>query len=174
MLLKHLRAIALHMAALASTSALADYAVDILAPASPMAQDAYNLHWGIMWVCVVIFFIVFGAMFWAVFKHRRSQGAKAAQFHENTTIEVIWTVVPLVVLVAMAWPATRTMLEMTDASTADLSVKVTSSQSRWEYASPQNGVRFTSTLSTPRDPIEEFDAPGKPKGVNYLLEVDRP
>ena len=174
MLLKHLRASALSMAALASTSALADYAVDILAPASPMAQDAYNLHWGIMWVCVVIFFIVFGAMFWSVFKHRRSQGAKAAQFHENTTIEVIWTVVPLVVLVAMAWPATRTMLEMKDASNADLSVKVTAYQWRWEYDYLQDGVRFNSNLSTPREQIEEFDAPGKQKGVNYLLEVDRP
>src|SRR5688500_9308348 len=164
MLLKHLRAIALNMAALASTSALADYAVDILAPASPMAQDAYNLHWGIMWVCVVIFFIVFGAMFWSVFKHRRSQGAKAAQFHENTTIEIIWTVVPLVVLVAMAWPATRTMLEMKDASNADVSVKVTAYQWRWEYDYLQDGVRFHSTLSTPRDQIEEFDAPGKQTG----------
>jgi cytochrome c oxidase subunit 2 len=174
MLLKHLRAGALHMAALASTSALADYAVDILPPASPMAQDAYDLHWGILWVCVAIFFIVFGAMFWSVFKHRRSVGAKAAQFHENTTIEIIWTVVPLVVLVAMAWPATRTMLEMKDASNADLSVKVTAYQWRWEYDYLQDGVRFNSNLSTPRDQIEEFDAPGKQKGVNYLLEVDRP
>ena len=132
MFLKHLRAGALVTAALASSRALADYAVDILPPASPMAQDAYDLHWGILWVCVAIFFIVFGAMFWSVFKHRRSQGAKAAQFHENTTIEIIWTVIPLVVLVAMAWPATRTMLEMKDASNADLSVKVTAYQWRWE------------------------------------------
>jgi cytochrome c oxidase subunit 2 len=174
MLLKHLRASALYLAVLASTGALADYAVDILAPASPMALDAYNLHWGIMWVCVAIFFIVFGAMFWSVFKHRRSQGAKAAQFHENTTIEIIWTVVPLVVLVAMAWPATRTMLEMKDASNADLSVKVTAYQWRWEYDYLQDGVRFNSNLSTPRDQIEEFGAPGKQKGANYLLEVDRP
>jgi cytochrome c oxidase subunit II len=174
MLLKHLRAIALHMAVLASTGVLADYAVDILPPASPMAQDAYDLHWGILWVCVAIFFIVFGAMFWSVFKHRRSVGAKAAQFHENTTIEIIWTVVPLVVLVAMAWPATRTMLEMKDASNADLSVKVTAYQWRWEYDYLQDGVRFNSNLSTPRDQIEEFGAPGKQKGANYLLEVDRP
>jgi cytochrome c oxidase subunit II len=172
--LKHLRASALATAALASTGALADYAVDILEPASPMALDAYNLHWGIMWVCVAIFFIVFGAMFWSVFKHRRSVGAKAAQFHENTTIEVIWTVVPLVVLVAMAWPATRTMLEMKDASNADLSVKVTAYQWRWEYDYLQDGVRFNSNLATPRDQIEEYAGPGKKKNENYLLEVDRP
>jgi cytochrome c oxidase subunit 2 len=174
MFLKHLRAGALVTAALASSSALADYAVDILPPASPMAQDAYDLHWGILWVCVAIFFIVFGAMFWSVFKHRRSQGAKAAQFHENTTIEIIWTVVPLIVLVAMAWPATRTMLEMKDASNADMTVKVTAYQWRWEYDYLQEGVRFNSNLSTPRDQIEEYSGPGKKKNENYLLEVDRP
>jgi cytochrome c oxidase subunit 2 len=174
MLLKHLRASALAALALASTSALADYAVDILPPASPMAQDAYDLHWGILWVCVGIFVIVFGAMFWSVFKHRRSVGAKAAQFHENTTIEVIWTVVPLVVLVAMAWPATKTMLAMKDASNADITVKVTAYQWRWEYDYLQDGVRFNSNLSTPRDQIEEYAGPGKKKNENYLLEVDRP
>ena len=172
--LKHLRASALVTAALASTSVFADYAVDILEPASPMAQDAYNLHWGIMWVCVAIFFIVFGAMFWSVFKHRRSAGAKAAQFHENFTIEVIWTVVPLVVLVAMAWPATKTMLAMKDAGNPDLTIKVTAYQWRWEYDYLQQGVRFNSNLSTPRDQIEEYNGPGKAKNANYLLEVDRP
>jgi len=174
MLLKHLRASALATVALASTSALADYAVDILEPASPMALDAYNLHWGIMWVCVAIFFIVFGAMFWSVFKHRRSVGAKAAQFHENTTIEIIWTVVPLVVLVAMAWPATRTMLSMKDASDPAITVKVTAYQWRWEYDYLKEGLRFNSNLSTPRDQIEEYNGPGEKKNANYLLEVDRP
>jgi cytochrome c oxidase subunit 2 len=174
MLLKHLRASALATAAFASTSALADYAVDILEPASPMAQDAYNLHWGIMWVCVAIFFIVFGAMFWSVFKHRRSAGAKAAQFHENTTIEIIWTVVPLVVLVAMAWPATRTMLAMKDGSNPAITVKVTAYQWRWEYDYLKEGLRYNSNLATPRDQIEEYNGPGKKKNENYLLEVDRP
>ena len=175
MLLKHLRAPSLLALSLpASTLALADYAMDILPPASPMAQDAYNLHWGILWVCVVIFFLVFGVMFWSIFKHRRSQGAKAAQFHENTTIEIIWTVVPLVVLVAMAWPATKTMLDMKDAGGADITVKVTALQWRWEYDYQQDGLRFTSNLSTPRDQIEEYTQVGAKKNENYLLEVDRP
>src|SRR5688572_22359305 len=126
MLLKHLRAPSLFLVGLGvSAASFADYAMDILPPASPMAQDAYDLHWGVLWVCVVIFFIVFGAMFWSIYAHRRSKGAKAAQFHENTTIEIVWTVVPLVVLVAMAWPATRTMLEMKDASGSDITIKVT-------------------------------------------------
>jgi cytochrome c oxidase subunit 2 len=174
MLLKHLRAAAITLAALASAPVLADYHFDILSPASPMAQDAYDLHWYVLWVCVVIFFLVFGAMFWSIFKHRRSVGAKAAQFHENTTVEIVWTVLPLVVLVAMAWPATKTMLSMKDASNADISIKVTASQWRWEYDYLQEGVRFNSNLSTPRDQIEEYSGPGKKKGENYLLEVDRP
>ena len=175
MLLKHLRAPAtLATTLLASAGALADYQIDILPPASPMAQEAYDQHFGVLWVCVAIFFIVFGAMFWSIFKHRRSVGAKAAQFHENTTVEIIWTVVPLVVLVAMAWPATKTMLAMKDASGSDLSIKVTAYQWRWEYDYQQDGVRFFSSLSTPRDQIDEREGPGKKKGENYLLEVDRP
>ena len=172
--LKHLRAPATLATLLAAsaTNALADYAYDILEPASPMAQNAYDLHFGVLWVCVAIFFIVFGAMFWSVFKHRRAAGAKAAQFHENTTVEIVWTVVPLVVLVAMAWPATRTMLEMKDASNADMSIKVTAYQWKWEYDYQQDGVKFFANLSTPRDQIEEYSKPGAKKNDNYLLEVD--
>src|SRR6185295_4409107 len=169
MLLKHLRASALALAAFASNGDRADYHVDILEPASPMALDAYNLHWGIMWVCVAIFFIVFGAMFWSIYKHRRSMGAKAAQFHENTTIEVIWTIVPFVILIGMAYPATRTVLDMKDASNADISIKVTAYQWKWEYDYQQDGVRFFSSLSTPRDQIEEYHKVGAKKNPDYLL-----
>ena len=174
MFLKHLRVPTLATALLAPALAAADYAVDILPPASPMAQDAYDLHWGILWVCVAIFFLVFGAMFWSIFKHRRSAGAKASQFHESTIVEIIWTIVPLVVLVAMAWPATRTMIEMKDASKSDMTIKVTALQWRWEYDYQQDGVRFFSNLSTPRDQIEEYSKAGAKKNANYLLEVDRP
>ncbi len=174
MLLKHLRAPLAFVSLLAaSTASLADYMLDILEPASPMALDAYRLHWGILWVCVAIFFLVFGVMFWSIFKHRRSKGAKAAQFHENTTIEIIWTLIPLVVLVVMAIPATSTMIHMKDASNADMTIKVTALQWRWEYDYQQEGVRFYSSLSTPRDQIEEYSGPGKKKNENYLLEVDR-
>jgi len=176
MLLKRLRAPAALAASLllASVPALASWDVDILPPNSPTADDAYRLHWGIMYVCIVIFFVVFGAMFWSIWKHRRSVGAKAAQFHENTTIEIIWTIVPLVVLIAMAWPATRTMIEMKDASGADMSIKVTAYQWRWDYDYQQDGVHFISNLSTPRDQIDNYHGAGATKNENYLLEVDRP
>ncbi|HET9651676.1 MAG TPA: cytochrome c oxidase subunit II, partial [Usitatibacter sp.] len=173
MFLKQLRALAT-LATLSASAALADYHVDILPPGSPTALEAYRLHWGVMYVCIAIFFIVFGAMFWSIFKHRRSVGAKAAQFHENTTIEVIWTLIPLVVLVGMAWPATKAMLEMKDASNADMAIKITAYQWRWEYDYQQEGLRYISNLSTPRDQIEEFHKVGAKKNDNYLLEVDRP
>jgi cytochrome c oxidase subunit II len=176
MFLKHLRAPSVLAASLLAFAgaAFADYHVDILPPVTPVAHDAYVLHWGILLVCVVIFVIVFGAMFWSIFKHRQSVGAKAAQFHENTVIEVIWTLVPLVVLVGMAWPATKTMLEMKDASNADMSIKVTAYQWRWEYDYQQDGLRFLSNLATPRDQIDEREGKGKAKNEHYLLEVDRP
>jgi cytochrome c oxidase subunit 2 len=173
MFLKHLRALGL-LAAMSATAAFADYHVDILPPASPTAMEAYRLHWGVMYVCIAIFFIVFGVMFWSIFKHRRSQGAQAAQFHENTTIEVIWTLIPLIVLIGMAWPATQAMLDMKDASNADMAIKVTAYQWRWEYDYQQDGLRFISNLSTPRDQIEEFHKVGATKNENYVLEVDRP
>ena len=120
---KHLRPIAALLATLpASFAALASYDVDILPPASPMAQEAYDLHWGIMYVCIAIFFIVFGAMFWSIIRHRKNAGAKAAQFHENTTIEIIWTIIPFIVLIGMVYPATKTMLAMKDPSGADMTV----------------------------------------------------
>jgi cytochrome c oxidase subunit 2 len=175
MLSKHLRATAALGAIAVCTLASADYHVDILPPVTPISHEIYDLHFGILWVCVAIFFIVFGAMFWSVFKHRKSVGAKASQFHENTTIEVIWTIVPFVILIGMAYPATKTILDMKDASNADMSVKITAYQWKWEYDYQQDGVRFLSHLATPRDQIDERDGKkGSPKGENYLLEVDEP
>jgi cytochrome c oxidase subunit II len=175
MLLKHLRAFASFAALLAASApGFADYHVDILPPASPIAAEAYVLHWGILWVCVAIFVVVFGAMFWSILRHRKSVGAKAAQFHENTTVELIWTIIPFVILIAMAYPATKTVLSMKDASNSDMSVKVTGYQWRWEYDYQQDGVRFFANLSTPRSQIDERAGPGQPKNENYLLEVDNP
>src|SRR5260221_1056464 len=172
---KLLRAAAAFAASLlASTASLASYDVDILPPVTSVSREIYDLHWGILWVCVAIFVVVFGAMFWSVFKHRRSMGAKAAQFHENTTIEVIWTIVPFVILIGMAYPATKTILDMKDASNADMSIKVTAYQWKWEYDYLNDGVRFFANLATPREQIDERHKPGAPKNKDYLLEVDNP
>jgi cytochrome c oxidase subunit 2 len=171
---KYLRALFAFIATLfVPVASFAAYDVDILPPVTPISREIYALHWGILWVCVAIFVIVFGAMFWSIFKHRRSVGAKAAQFHENTMIEVIWTIVPFIILIGMAYPATKTVLDMKDASNADISVKVTAYQWKWEYDYQQDGVRFFANLATPRDQIEEYGGKaGAKKNENYLLEVD--
>ncbi|MBZ0249659.1 MAG: cytochrome c oxidase subunit II [Burkholderiales bacterium] len=175
MIRKASRNAALAAAALtASAAAHAAYDVDILPPGSPIAQQIYDLHWAIMWVCVVIFVIVFGAMFYSIFKHRKSVGAKAAHFHENTTVEVIWTVIPFVILIGMAYPATKTVLEMKDTANPDLTIKVTAYQWAWEYDYLQDGVKFNSLLATPRAQIEEWEKKGEAKNPDYLLEVDNP
>jgi cytochrome c oxidase subunit 2 len=161
-------------AASAPFAAAAAYDVDILPPASPIAQQIYDLHWAILWVCVAIFVVVFGAMFYSVFVHRKAAGAKAAHFHENTTVEIIWTIIPFVILIGMAYPATRTVLEMKDASSPDLTIKVTAYQWAWEYDYLQDGVKFNSLLATPRSQIEEWEKKGDKKNEHYLLEVDKP
>jgi cytochrome c oxidase subunit 2 len=154
---------------------LATYDVNIPQPKTIIAEQIYNLHLYILIVCAVIFVIVFGWMFLALLKHRKSVGHKAEQFHENTTVEIIWTIIPFVILVAMAIPATKTVLEMKDAGNADMTIKVTGYQWKWEYDYQQDGLRFYSNLKTPHDQIGSPDVPATAaKNPDYLLEVDRP
>jgi cytochrome c oxidase subunit 2 len=158
------------MAWAASQPVWAEYAYNLQVPASKVAQDVFDLHNLIMLVCLGIFIVVFGAMFYSLLKHRKSVGHKAAHFHENTTVEVIWTVIPFVILMGMAYPAARVVIDMKDTSNPDMSIKVTGYQWKWGYTYLNDGVSFYSTLSTPRDQIEGTAA----KGENYLLEVDEP
>jgi cytochrome c oxidase subunit 2 len=143
-----------------------------LRPASSaIATDIHTLHEYVMLLCTVIFVGVFSFMFWSVYAHRKSKGYKAAQFHENTTIEILWTVIPAVILVGIAWPTTRTVVAQKDTSNPDLTIKVTGYQWKWGYdyvKGEGEGISFISTLATPRDQIENK----APKGENYLLEVD--
>ncbi len=158
------------LAALASGAAIAELAFDLQTPVTPIAQQMYDLHVYIFVVCVVIFILVFGVMFYSVFKHRKSVGHKAAQFHENTTVEIVWTVIPFLILLFMAWPATKTIIAMKDTSAPGLTVKVTGYQWKWGYDYLQEGFGFYSNLATPLAQIENRE----PKGPNYLLEVDHP
>jgi cytochrome c oxidase subunit 2 len=139
-------------------------------PVTTIAQQQYDLHLYIFWVCVVIFVAVFGVMFYSIFKHRKSVGHVPAQFHENTLVEIVWTVVPFLILLFMAFPATRTILAMKDTSAPDMTVKVTGYQWKWGYDYLQEGFGFYSSLKTPLSQIENRE----PKGENYLLEVDNP
>jgi cytochrome c oxidase subunit II len=140
-------------------------------PASQMARDIDWMHQVLMWIILVIFIGVFGFMFWACYWHRKSMGHKAAQFHENTTVELLWTVIPALILIVIAVPVTGVVISQKDTSAADLTVKVTGYQWKWGYdylKGEGEGISFISTLSTPREQIENK----APKGENYLLEVD--
>ncbi|HEY6821602.1 MAG TPA: cytochrome c oxidase subunit II [Burkholderiales bacterium] len=141
------------------------------APGSQLARDIDQLHEYVMWLIIVIFVGVFGAMFYSCYAHRKSIGHKAAQFHENTTVELIWTIIPAIILVIIAWPVTKVVIAQKDTSSPDLTVKVTGYQWKWGYdyvKGEGEGISFLSTLSTPRDQVE-----GRaPKGEHYLLEVD--
>ena len=142
-------------------------------PVTSIAADIYELHVWMIAICVAIFIAVFGVMFYSILKHRKSLGHKAANFHESTTVEIAWTVVPFVIVVLMALPATKTVVAMKDTSNADITIKTTGMQWKWGYdylKGEGEGVAFLSALATPRDQIN-----GKvPKGDNYLLEVDNP
>jgi cytochrome c oxidase subunit II len=148
----------------------ADWALNLQQPATAIAQDIYDLHNIIMLICAVIFVGVFGAMFYAIWKHRKSVGHRANQFHENTTVEILWTIIPLLILVGMAYPSTKTLLSMRDAADADITIKATGYQWKWHYDYLNENVGFFSNLTTPREQIENQ----APKGEHYLLEVDNP
>lgn len=138
-----------------------------------IAQDVAWLHWMVMIVCTVIFIGVFGVMFYSIVMHRKSRGAVPAKFHEHVGVEVAWTVVPFLIVIAMALPATRTVVAMKDTSSADLTIMATGYQWRWGYEyvdGPAQGVKFMSNLSTPRAQIEGKE----PRSNTYLMEVDRP
>jgi cytochrome c oxidase subunit 2 len=122
----------------------------------------------IFWICVAIGVVVFGVMFYSIFKHRKSKGAVASQFHESTVVEVLWTIVPVVILVAMAWPATKTLVEMYDTADSEVDIKVTGYQWKWRYEYLGSGVDFFSNMSTPKEEIYNTQS----KNENYLLEVD--
>jgi cytochrome c oxidase subunit 2 len=148
-------------------------------PQTEIARQMYDLHTVILVICLVIFVGVFGMMFYSVIKHRKSVGHQAAHFHENATVEIIWTVIPFFILIGMAWPATQSLLAMKDTSSPDLTVKVTGYQWKWSYeylkgegdlSGVADGVMFYSTLATSHDQIYG----SAPKGENYLLEVDNP
>jgi cytochrome c oxidase subunit 2 len=138
-----------------------------------IARDVAWLHWFMLIVCLVIFVAVFGVMFYSIWAHRKSKGHKPASFHEHMGVEVAWTVVPFLIVIAMALPATRTVVAMKDTSGADLTVKVTGYQWKWGYEyidGPATGVKILSNLSTPRAQIEGRE----PKSPTYLMEVDNP
>jgi cytochrome c oxidase subunit II len=139
--------------------------------ATKIMAEIHWLHWMMLVICTVIFIGVFGVMFYSILKHRKSKGAKSASFHESTTVEIIWTVIPLLIVIGMALPATKTVVAMKDTTNADITIKTTGYQWKWGYdylKGEGEGISFLSTLSTSRESINNL----APKSNTYLMEVD--
>ncbi|MCG9658915.1 cytochrome c oxidase subunit II [Vibrio mediterranei] len=135
-----------------------------------ISNQVYDLHMLIFYICCAIAFAVFGVMFYSIFKHRKSRGAVAANFHESTKVEIVWTVIPIIILIAMAIPATKTLVAMEDTSQSDITIKITGSQWKWHYEYFGEDVNFFSLLATSQKQIDGIEE----KGAHYLLEVDNP
>ena len=164
------------MAASEVTGRPVEHQLNLQPPVTRIASEIYDLHTWMMVVCVVIFVGVFGVMFYSVFKHRRSLGHKPATFHESTAVEIAWTIIPFLIVIGMALPATKTVVAMKDTSNADITIKATGMQWRWGYdylKGEGEGISFLSSLSTPRSQVGSPGvAPTESRGENYLIEVD--
>ncbi len=148
--------------------------VDLHPPVTAIAAEQQWLHNFMMIVCLVIFVAVFGVMFYSIIKHRKSRGAKSANFHESTAVEIAWTVVPLLIVIAMALPATKVVVAMKDTSNADVTIKATGYQWKWGYDylnGEGEGISFLSTLDAKQRALSDA---GTPEGDDYLLKVDNP
>ena len=148
--------------------------LDLPPPVTAIAREQRWLHYFMLIVCTVIFLAVFGVMFYSIFKHRKSKGAKSANFHESVKVEIAWTIAPFLIVIGMALPATKTVVAMKDTSSADLTIKATGIQWKWGYdylKGEGEGIGFVSTL----DPAQrEMSNSGKPSGDDYLFKVDYP
>jgi len=158
-------------AVVASQSVLAEWGLNMTKGVTPISREIWDLHMLVLWISVAIGVVVFGAMIYSIVNHTKAKGAKAAQFHESTTVEVLWTIVPILILVGVAVPATKTLLALEDTRDADVNIQVTGYQWKWKYEYLDEDISFFSNLaSTSREAIN-----GDPTGVeNYLLEVDNP
>ncbi|WP_428774166.1 cytochrome c oxidase subunit II [Vibrio sp.] len=154
----------------AAPAIAADSAINMRQGVTEISEKVYDLHMLIFYICVAIAVVVFGAMFYSIIHHRKSKGVIAAHFHESTKVEIIWTVVPIIILVAMAIPATKTLVAMEDTSQSDLTIQITGSQWKWHYSYFDQGVEFYSLLATSQKQIDGIEE----KGAHYLLEVDNP
>src|SRR5690606_36458999 len=188
----------LGLLAVSSGTALAEWQLDMTHGVTSISQQVFDLHRTMLYWCIAIGIVVFGAMFYSMLKHRKSKGHQAAHFHESTTVEIVWTIAPFLILILMAIPATKVLIAMSDTSDSALTIKITGSQWKWHYeyldyeGNTDIELDYYSVLTTPREQIERpMRAAGLfPKGVaqdryredgnypemgeTYNLEVDNP
>ncbi len=158
---------------LPSSSAFAEFGLNLPEGVTPVSRNIYGLHMTIFWVCVGIAVLVFGAMIYSMIFHRKSRGAVASNFHESTAVELLWTLVPLGILIAIAVPATRVLIDLENTDKADMTVKITGYQWKWQYEYLDEGVSFFSNLAkSSADATKNANARGKL--AHYLKDVDKP
>jgi len=148
--------------------------LNLAPPVTKIAEEQHWLHWMMLILCTVIFVAVFSVMFYSIWKHRKSVGHKPANFHESVTVEVVWTIVPFIIVILMALPATKVLVAQKDTTNADLTIKATGYQWKWGYdylKGEGEGIGFISTLDSGQRAMSDA---GKPEGDNYLLKVDNP
>ena len=155
--------------------AFADLKLNLTEGVTSISQQAYDLHMLVLWIVTIVGIAVFAVIIYSLIYHRKSKGAVAAQFHESTTVEVIWTIVPLVVLVLIAIPATKTLLYIEDASNPDITIKVTGWQWKWQYEYLDEGINFFSNLDAKSNEARQRNSGVDVRTVeHYLLDVDNP
>jgi cytochrome c oxidase subunit 2 len=158
--------------------AFAAYDLNLTKGVTKISEDLYSMHMIVLWICVIVGIGVFGVMIYSIINHRKSKGAKPASFHESTTVEVIWTIIPFIILVVIAVPATKYLLEMEDTSNPDMNIKVVGWQWKWEYDYiDEEGVSFFSNLDKASNDTRQLGSGMKPAdavGDTYLLNVDNP
>ena len=158
-----------------ASSAFADWGTNLTQGVTDLSHEVYDLHMLVLKVCIAIGVLVFGAMIYSMFAHRKSKGHKAATFHESTKMEILWTIVPVIILVALAVPAAKALIKMEDSSNADMTIKVTGYQWKWQYEYPEEGISFFSNLDSASREASAMNSGIDPSTVeNYLLEVDNP
>jgi len=148
--------------------------LDLTPAVTKIAAEQQSLHMMMLYICTVIFVAVFGVMFYSIFKHRKSKGHKPADFHESTTVEIVWTIVPFIIVIGMALPATKVVVAQKDTTNADLTIKATGYQWKWGYdyiKGEGEGLGFISTIDSAQRALSDA---GTPHGDNYLLKVDNP
>ena len=154
----------------ASVHAFAEYGLNMPRGVTPVSHEIYDLHMAAFWMCVGIGIIVFGVMFYAIIMHRKSRHPEPAKFHQNLTLEIAWAVIPLILLIIIAIPATEVLFRMDDTRNSEIVIKITGYQWKWKYEYLNQGISFFSNLSTPMNQRMNLE----PKDPHYLREVDNP
>ena len=158
----------------ASGNTWAEWGLNLTRGVTPTSRDVFDLHMMILWICVAIGVVVFGAITYSLIHHRKSKGQQPAEFHESAAVEAVWTVIPFLILVGMAIPATRTLLAMEDASNPDMTVKVTGYQWKWRYQYLDDEIEFFSNLDQASNEARRLGSGVDPSSVeHYLLDVDK-